>query len=106
MNVIRLYKEEFILDIYYDVDLGNTHVADHGVTDLELYEFFSLEKYLAIKRKDGSFEAVGMTSNRSLKVIFRNQKMTKKQKNFFVITAWEYKLSKDETDAIRSREDL
>ncbi|TGM74565.1 hypothetical protein [Leptospira bouyouniensis] len=106
MNVIRLYKEEYIFDIYYDVDLGNTHVSDHGVTDLELYEFFSLEKYLAIKRKDGSFEAVGMTSNRSLKVIFRNQKMTKKQKHFFVITAWEYKLSKDETDAIRSREEV
>jgi hypothetical protein len=103
---IRIYKENFIFDIYYDDGLGNTHVYDHGITDIQIYEFFSSEMYLERKRKDGSFVAVGYASDFSLKVIFRKVKITKSLKWFFIISAWKQALSEDEIDDIRSMEEL
>ena len=106
-KTIRIYKENFIFDIYFDDALKNTHVHDHGVTDLQIYDFFSSGMYLERKRTDGSFVAVGYASESALKVIYRKVKITKALKWYYIISAWNHVLTNDEMDElIRSGEDL
>ena len=84
---------EWLLDFYFDMSINSTHVEDHGLSLKEVYQFFEQENYLEYKRKDGSFEAVGIIGTKEIKVIFRKKVNTKKKKHFFVITAFPYTLS-------------
>ncbi len=73
-------------EFYFDPDIGTTHVARHGVTESEIYEFFTESLYLDHERADGSWIAIGrLGSGRYLEIPFR-----KKSKNvLFIITAYD-----------------
>lgn len=73
-------------EYYFDPALGETHVAAHHVTPVELHEFFTEILYLESARRDGSFVAIGkLSSGRYLEVAYR-----KRRKDlYFIITAYD-----------------
>lgn len=77
---------KFKLEIYFDERISSTHIEKHGVTEIELIEFFEEIRYLQRKRGDGSYVAVGkLKDGRFLQVVFRQPSPG----TYFVITAYD-----------------
>ena len=73
-------------EFYFDDELGQTHVAKHGITPGEVDEFFTESRFLEHQRHDQSYEAIGrLASGRYLHIAYRK----KSPGLYFIITAYD-----------------
>lgn len=81
-------------EVYFDYEIGMTHIAKHNVSIKEIDEVFS-GNYLNEARKDGSFVAYALlASGRYLQVSYRKISNNK----LFIITAYDIMNENDKSE--------